>query len=138
MNEYEVAKTTIGIAGSALIWAFGKWDTALQTLIVFMAIDYFSGLAIALVWKKSPKTKTGGLNSTVGFKGIIRKVLVLCMVLAANLLDRVTGSNFVRDAVIIAYIVNEAVSIIENAGIMGVPIPKAIVDCIDALKNKEE
>lgn len=138
MNEYEVAKTTIGIAGSALIWAFGKWDTALQTLIVFMAIDYFSGLAIALVWKKSPKTKTGGLNSTVGFKGIIRKVLVLCMVLAANLLDRVTGSNFVRDAVIIAYIVNEAVSIIENAGIMGVPIPKVIVDCIDTLKNKEE
>ena len=138
MTDYEMLKATLGVVGSALIWAFGEWTTAMQVLIIFMAIDYFTGLAIALVWKKSPKTESGALNSQVGFKGLIRKMVALCMVLVANLLDRVTGSNFVRDAVIIAYIINEAVSIIENAGIMGVPIPHVILDCIDALKNKED
>ena len=138
MNNFEICKTALGVAGSALIWAFGKWDTAIQTLLIFMAVDYLTGLAVAGFWRKSPKTKTGGLNSTAGLKGLLRKCAVLCMVLIANMLDRVTGTNFVRDAVIIAYIINEAVSIIENIGIMGVPVPKALVNAIDALKSKEE
>lgn len=135
MKALDAMKYAIGIAGSALIWAFGKWDHALQTLIVFMTIDYMSGLVVAGIFKHSNKTKSGGLNSAVCFKGLIRKCMILCMVIIGNLLDKVTGSNFVRDAVVIAYIVNESISIIENAVAMGVPVPNAIKNAIDVLKE---
>lgn len=138
MKVINSIKIILGVAGSALIWAFGQWNTALQVLLIFMGLDYITGLAVAMIWKKSNKSENGGLSSSVGFKGLIRKGLMLTMVLIANLLDKITGSNFVRDAVVIAYIVNELISIIENAGVMGVPIPEVIKKCIDILKEKEK
>ena len=136
--ELNVIKAVIGILGASIASLFGGWDTAMVTLLIFMAIDYISGLIVAAVFKKSPKTETGALESRAGFKGLFRKGMTLLIVLIASRLDLVMHTNFIRDAVVIAYIVNESISIIENAGLMGIPVPKAIIKAIDILKRKED
>lgn len=129
--------TFLGIAGAAIAALFGGWDMALKTLCIFMAIDYGSGIIVAAVFKSSPKTETGTLESRAGLKGLLRKMAMLCGVLMAYYLDQVAGTNFVRDATCMAFICNEAISIIENFGLMGVPIPAVITNAIDALQKKE-
>lgn len=136
--ELNVIKAVIGILGASIASLFGGWDTAMVTLLIFMAIDYISGLIVAAVFKKSPKTETGALESRAGFKGLFRKGMTLLIVLIACRLDLVMHTNFIRDAVVIAYIVNESISIIENAGLMGIPVPKAIIKAIEILKRKED
>ena len=136
--ELNFIKGFIGILGALVTSLFGGWDTALITLLIFMAIDYISGLIVAAVFKKSPKTETGTLESRAGFKGLFRKGMILLIVLIACRLDLIMHTNFIRDAVVIAYIVNESISIIENAGLMGIPVPKAIIKAIDILKRKED
>ena len=125
--------TSIGIIGGVIASLFGGWDTALQTLVIFMAIDYITGLVVAGVFRASPKTKTGALESKAGWKGLIRKGETLLIVLVACQLDAV-----VRDAAIIGFSANEAISIVENAGLMGLPIPAAITKAIDILKQRAE
>lgn len=129
--------TVVGAIGGFVASLFGGWDTALTTLIVFMAIDYITGLIVAGVFHKSPKTKTGALESKAGWKGLCRKGTTILIVLIACRLDLIMGTSFVRDSVIIAYIVNETISIVENAGLMGIPIPSVITRAIDVLKKKE-
>ncbi len=129
--------TFIGAIGGFIASMFGGWDSALTTLIVFMAIDYITGLIVAGVFHKSPKTKSGALESKAGWKGLCRKGMTIFIVLIACRLDLIIGTTFVRDAVIIAYIVNETISIVENAGLMGIPIPAVITKSIDVLKKKE-
>ncbi len=135
-------KTTIcsvlGVVGSAIASFFGGFDAALITLMVFMGIDYLMGLILAGVFHKSPKSETGSLESRAGWKGLCRKGVTLLIVLVACRLDVVMGSNFIRDAVVIAFIANETISIIENAGLMGVPIPAVITKAIEILKKKAE
>ena len=114
----------IGIVGGAIASLLGGWDTALQTLIIFMAIDYITGLIVAGVFHTSPKTKTGTLESRAGWKGLCRKGVSLLVVLVACRLDAVIGSNFIRDTVVIAFVCNETISIVENAGLMEFPIVK--------------
>lgn len=128
----------IGIIGSTLASLLGGWDMALQTLIIFMTIDYVTGLMVAGIFNKSTKTKNGALESVAGWKGLCRKGVALLIVLIACRLDLLVSSNFIRDAVVIAYCSNEALSIIENAGLMGVPIPKRIVKAVETLKSKED
>lgn len=130
--------TLIGLAGSFIASLFGGFDAALVTLMWFMGIDYVTGLIVAGVFHNSEKTKDGTLESRAGWKGLCRKGVTLLVVLVACRLDLVMGSNFIRDAVIIAFIANETISIIENAGLMGVPIPAVIVKAIEVLKNKAE
>lgn len=127
-----------GVVGAAIAASLGGWDMALQTLCIFMAIDYGSGIIVAAVFKASPKTETGSLESRAGLKGLLRKMAMLCAVLMAYYLDRVAGTDFVRDATCMGFIANEALSIVENMGLMGVPIPEVIVNAIDVLKNKEK
>ncbi len=102
----------------------------------FLAVDYITGFLVAAVFKASPKTKSGALESLVGFKGLLRKGTILLVVLIAHQLDMVLNLNFVRDGVVIAYSINETVSIIENVGLMGLPIPDTIKKAIDILKEK--
>ena len=128
----------IGIVGGAIASAFGGWDAALITLITFMAIDYATGLIVAGVFHKSRKSETGALESRAGWKGLCRKCVTLLMVLVGCRLDIMIGSNFIRDAVVIAFIANEALSIIENVGLMGVPIPSVIIKAIEVLKKRAE
>ena len=130
--------TYIGVLGGAVAALFGGWDAALQTLVTFMAIDYITGLIVAGVFHASPKTATGTLESRAGWKGLIRKGETLLIVLVACRLDAVIGSTFVRDAAVIGFSANEAISIVENAGLMGLPIPAAITRAIDILKQKAE
>lgn len=133
-----VVTGVIGVIGGTISYALGGWDLALQTLLIFMAVDYVTGLIVSGVFKKSPKTKHGGLSSLIGWKGLCRKGMALIIVLVACRLDMLVGTDFIRDAVVIAYCTNEAISIIENAGIMGVPIPKPIMNAIETLKSKED
>ena len=117
---------------------FGGWTAALGTLIFCMAVDYVTGLIVAGVFHTSDKTPGGGLESRAGWKGLCRKGVTLLIVLVASRVDLALGTSFVRDAVIVGYIVNEVISIIENAGLMGVPIPEALVHAVDALQGKEK
>ena len=128
----------IGVTGSAITYLFGGWDAAMITLMIFMGIDYTTGLIVAGVFKKSSKTQTGALESKAGWIGLCRKGMTLLIVLIGCRLDILLGSNFIRDAVIIGYIANETISIVENAGLMGVPIPGVITKAIEILKKKEE
>ena len=130
--------TVIGVIGGMIASLFGGWDAALVTLIIFMGVDYVTGLIVAGVFHNSEKTKNVALESRAGWKGLCRKGVPLLVVLVACRLDLVMGSNFIRDAVVIAFIANETISIIENAGLMGIPIPAAIMRAIDILKNKAE
>lgn len=130
--------TILGVVGGAIASAFGGWDEALTTLIVFMAVDYFTGLIVAGVFHNSEKTETGTLESRAGWKGLCRKGVTLLVVLVACRLDILTGSDFIRDAAVIAFSANETISIIENCGLMGIPIPSVITKAIDVLKNKSE
>lgn len=127
--------TVFGAIGAGIAAAFGGWSAALTTLIIFMAIDYLSGLILAGVFHRSSKTESGALESKAGWKGLCRKGLTLLIVVVASRLDVMLGTTFVKDAVCIAYICNEALSILENAGLMGVPIPKAIKNAIEILKK---
>lgn len=126
----------IGVVGGIISTLYGGWDSALTTLVIFMAIDYITGLIVAGVFKNSEKTDTGALESRAGFKGLCRKGVTLLIVLVACRLDMMIGTNFVRDASVIAFVANETISIIENAGLMGVPIPSVIIKSIEVLKSK--
>ncbi|MCM1172089.1 MAG: phage holin family protein [Clostridium sp.] len=130
--------TLLGVIGSAIAGCFGGWDAGLATLLIFMGLDYVSGLVVAGVFKTSPKTATGTLESRIGWKGICRKCMTLIFVLVAHRLDLVIGTNYIRDAVVIAFIVNETISLVENAGLMGLPIPQVIKNAIEVLKTKGE
>jgi len=127
-----------GLIGGGVAALFGGWDAALTTLLIFMGIDYLTGLIVAGVFHNSEKTEGGSLESRAGWKGLCRKGVTLLVVLVACRLDMVIGSNFIRDSVVIAFIANETISIIENAGLMGIPIPSVIVKAIEVLKKKAE
>lgn len=126
----------IGIVGGWIASMLGGWDSALVTLLIFMAVDYVTGLIVAGVFHKSQKSASGALESRAGWKGLCRKGATLLVVLVAYRLDIVIGSDYIRNAVIIAFIANETISIIENAGLMGVPIPAIITKAIEVLKEK--
>lgn len=130
--------TITGVVGSAIASIYGGWTAALTTLMIFMTIDYITGLIVAGVFHKSPKTSTGALESRAGWKGLCRKGMVLLLVLVAHRLDLAIGTAYVKDAVCIAFIANEAISILENAGLMGLPIPAGIINAIDILKQKHK
>lgn len=125
-----------GVLGSLVASFFGGWTASLTTLLIFMGIDYVTGLLCAAVFHKSPKTESGSLESRAGFKGLCRKGVILLLVLVGHRLDLAVGGSYIRDAVCIAFIANEAISIVENAGLMGVPIPAVITKAIDILHKK--
>ena len=127
----------IGTIGAFFAHLLGGWDFALKALALFMLLDYFTGLAVGWL-NKSRKTENGALSSEIGFIGFAKKIGILIAVSVACVLDKLAGSDVLRDAVIIAYITNEAISIIENLGIIGVPIPYKLRKAIEVLKEEEE
>lgn len=128
--------TAVGVVGSFIASLFGGWTASLTTLLIFMGIDYLSGLVVAGVFHKSPKTETGALESRAGWKGLIRKFMILLFVLIGYRLDVAMGLAYIKDAVCIAFMANELLSIVENAGLMGLPIPAVVTNAIDILKKK--
>lgn len=133
-----VVLSAIGTVGSCIAAALGGWDTAIMALLSFMAIDYITGWILAVVFKKSHKTDTGGYSSAIGLKGLCKKVMILLLVVVANLLDQQIGASYIRDGVCIAFMANEVMSIVENAGLMGLPIPKVITEALDVLNTNHQ
>jgi toxin secretion/phage lysis holin len=129
---------TLGVIGSMIASALGGWDTALVTLIGFMAADYITGLLVAGIFQQSSKSETGALESKAGWKGLCRKGVTLIIVFVATRLDMTIGSDFIRNAVIIAYCVNELISLTENAALMGVPIADPLKRGIEILQKKSD
>lgn len=128
--------TAIGAVGGFVASLFGGWSASLTTLLIFMDIDYISGLVVAGVFHASTKTETGALESRAGFKGLIKKLMTLLFVLIGYRLDIAVGTTYIKDAVCIAFMANELISIVENAGLMGLPVPSVISNAIDILKKK--
>lgn len=133
-----VLYSLVGAIGGFVAMIFGGWSDALITLIVFMALDYVTGLIVAGIFKKSKKSENGALESRAGFKGLCRKGVALMIVLVAVRLDIIMHTTYIKDAVIIAFVANESISIIENAGLMGIPVPGIIARAIDVLRNDSE
>ena len=139
INEVKVVVVSAaGFIGGLLAKLFGGWTGDLKALVLFMAVDFIMGLALAAVFKKSSKTENGALESKASWKGLCKKGTILLFVLVAHQLDKVTGLEYIRTAVIIGFLANELISIIENAGLMGVPLPSAITKAVEILKTKAE
>lgn len=131
--------TALALAGSAMAELFGGWDMALETLLILMAADWITGgILLPAVFGKSPKSPNGALESRAGWKGLCRKGMTLFYILIAARLDRLLGMDYIRNAVCIGFIANELLSIVENAGLMGVPLPAMIRKVIDILKENAE
>lgn len=124
--------------GAIITKFFGGWSADMATLIMFMATDYCTGIAVAGFFKNSPKTASGGLSSKAGLKGLFKKGGMLLLILIAYRLDITLGTTYIRTAVIMGLIVNECISLTENLGLMGVPIPPIILKAIDILKNNNK
>lgn len=135
-------KTTIcaliGTIGSAIVALLGGWSPALQFLMFAMIIDYISGITVAGVFHKSKKTQSGALESRVGWKGLCRKIFTLSFIVIARGIDVYLGIDYVKNAVIIGFFTNEVISIVENAGLMGVPMPAIITRAVDILTTKSD
>ena len=129
--------TLTGILGAALCWAFGGWDAAMAALLVCISVDYISGSLVALVFHKSSKTESGAYNSAYGLKGLCKKGLMLLFVLVAVQIDRLLGTAYVRDAVCIGFCANEILSIVENLGLAGIPMPEAVTKALEQLQHKK-
>lgn len=130
--------TGIGIIGAFIASLYGGWTDGMTTLLMFMAIDYIMGLLVAGVWHKSKKTEDGRLESRAGWKGLVRKGVTMLIVLVAARLDMTIGTTMIRDTAVIGFIANEGISIIENAGLMGVPLPAIITNALEVLRKESE
>lgn len=130
MEATNIIKASIATGGGIVSYLIGGWDMALKALLVFVTIDYITGLIAAGVEKR--------LNSRVGLAGIGRKVGIFCVVAVAHMTDQVLGGGDVfRDATVTFYLVNEALSILENAGKAGIPLPDGMLEAVSALKDKK-
>lgn len=126
-NTFSVC--TAGV-GACISYLYGGWSTLLGILLVFVTVDYVTGVAAAAI--------EGKLSSAVGLKGIAKKIFIFVIVAVAHLIDTALGgtSSLIRDAAIFFYMANEILSILENAGRAGVPIPPVISQAVEMLKNK--
>lgn len=124
-----IYKGGITVAGAASSYLWGGWNTMLSTLLAFVVIDYFTGIAAS--------AKEGKLSSRIGFKAIPKKIMIFVMVTVGHLIDGAIGEGHIfRDATIFFYLSNELLSIIENAGRMNVPIPDVIKKAVEVLKGR--
>lgn len=128
--------TTTGTATAVIASLFGGWDYSLKILLVLMVLDYLTGLMTAIVGK-STKTEQGHLDSRAGLLGIFRKMGILIGVIIGTVLQNLSGLSFCRDVVCISFILNETISLLENLGLLGVPIPDVLINVIEVLKKKE-
>ena len=138
INLYRLFGALIGAAGGAVAALFGGWDTGIATLLIFMCVDFFLGLLSAAVFKVSSKTESGALESRACWKGLCRKFGTLAVVLIACRLDLLLATDYIRDAVVICYLFNEAISITENLALIGVPIPSPVKDALDLLSHQQK
>ncbi len=125
-------KVIVMALGTGITWLLGSWDKALVVLIVFMVLDYGTGLLRAWINKE--------VSSDVGLMGIARKGLIFVVLIVAVMLDRLlnTGTWVFRTLVCYFYIANEGISLLENCAGLGLPIPEKIKDALAQLKDGEK
>ena len=126
----------LAAVGSWIANSLGGWDASLQVLIALMVTDYITGVLVAAVWHKSSKSSSGTLNSVAGFKGILKKCAILLLVWIGVLLDQALGSAYARTAVVLFFVGNEGISLLENLGLMGVPFPAYLKRALEALRDQ--
>lgn len=138
--------TFAAIVGGAVSTFLGGWSAGMTTLVIFMAIDYITGIVVACLFNASNKSETGAFESRAGWKGLVKKCFTLLFVLIAHRLDlallETTGieitMHYFRDTVVVGFMVNELFSIVENAGLMGIPLPKIIIRAIEVLQSRAD
>ena len=126
----------LAAVGTFVAHALGGWDAAMQVLVALMAADYLTGILVAAVWQRSNKSATGALDSKAGFKGLLKKGMILLLVWLGVLLDNALGAAYIRTAIIIFFIGNEGLSLLENLGLMGVPFPAFLKRALEALREQ--
>jgi toxin secretion/phage lysis holin len=129
---------TFGSIGSLLSFLLGGFDSVMIALLLFMVIDFLSGLILAIVFKKSKKTESGRLSSQAGILGLTKKIFILFLVAVSTQLDIILGTTFIRDGTVIGFISMEGISIIENASLAGLPIPRVIKNALEIISKKEK
>ena len=122
--------------GQGALRLLGGWDNTLRLLVAMMAMDYISGLIVAAMGR-SPKTVAGYVDSRAGLRGLLRKGLILMVLAVASQIDATVDSAFVRAATAWFYIINEAISIVENAALAGLPLPEKLLEILGKQKAKE-
>jgi len=134
----KVFKALCAVAGF-IAGLYGEWSALLTILAVMMAVDYITGVLVAISGK-SPKTDGGGLSSKVGFIGLAKKGFIMLIVLVATLLDKAIGNTSMvfQTATVFYYIANEGLSILENADIIGVPFPAFIRQKMEAMREEKD
>ena len=127
-----------GSIGSLLSFLLGGFDNVMIALLIFMVLDFLSGLILAIVFKNSKKTDNGKLSSSAGIIGLSKKILILFLVALSTQLDIVLETSFIRDGTVIGFISMEGISIIENASLAGLPIPKVVKNALEIINKKEK
>ena len=126
-----VLKILVGVGGGLASFLFVGWSLLLQTLVLFIALDYIFAVIVA--------GSHGKLNSRIGFKGIAKKVAILLLVAVAHQVDLIMGdSSFIRDTVIFFYIANELLSILETVAKTELPIPDVLRKAIDTIRGDDK
>ena len=138
MSWDKIIKALAAVAG-AVLGLFGEWSNLHTILVVLMLTDYVTGCVVAALGR-SPKTESGGLSSKVGFVGLAKKGFIMAIVLLATMLDRALGNTSLmfQSAALCYYIANEGLSILENAGLLGVPYPAKLRKALESLHEKEK
>ena len=126
----------LAAVGTFLAGALGGWDAPLALLVALMAADYLTGVLVAAVWQRSDKSATGALDSKAGFRGLVKKGMILLLVWLGVLLDEAVGAGYVRMAVVLFFLGNEGLSLLENLGLMGIPFPAFLRRALEALREQ--
>ncbi|WP_458457444.1 phage holin family protein [Pseudobutyrivibrio sp.] len=134
----EITCLIFGAIGSAITFIFGEWTEGMATLVILMVIDYITGCLVAAVFKNSLKTEGGGLKSSVGYQGLVKKFVELLIVACMYRVDLLLGLDYLRNLCILGFVLNEIISITENAGLMGIPLPAAVTKAIELLNSKSK
>lgn len=140
MEKVMTMKHTIlaaaAMAGSVISDAFGGWDGFLKLLICMMICDYICGILVAALFGRSNKSATGALDSRAGFRGLVKKCMILMLVWLGAQMDAALELGYARTAVCLFFIGNEGLSLLENIGLMGVPYPAFLKSALEALHER--
>lgn len=126
-----------GVAAGVIFALIGGWDLALEALAIIMLLDYLTGLVVAGVFHKSPKSEGGALESKAAFKGLVKKALIVVIVVAFHQADKLTGKGFFRDGACWAFFIAELISVVENVGLV-YSLPSFIRRALEWLRKKGE
>jgi len=139
MEIWSKAVKALATVGGAIAGIFGEWSILMTILAAAMVLDYISGVLVA-AFGKSLKSEGGHLDSKVGFIGLVKKALIIMIVLLATLLDKALGAEAMvfQTATVCYYIANEGISVVENAGLMGLPVPDVVKRALEQMKEKKE